>query len=131
MVEHKLHGGQFERSGFALVGAEHAIARCFEALLQPELSVCSVNDPHAAAVDGRLVKCDPIGTDGVQFVDAKIVVVLVPVDRATGMRRFAQALAEDQFDIRPYWSSKSVWASWPWRILLSRSAVRSASRHSP
>ena len=89
VVEHKLHGGQFERSGFALVGAEHAIARCFEALLRPELSVYSVNDPHAAAVDGRLVKFDPIGTDGVQFVDAKIVVVLVPVDSATGMRRIS------------------------------------------
>ncbi len=70
--------------------------------MRPELSVCSRNDPHAAAVDGRLVKCDPTGNHGVHFVDAKVVVVLVPVDRATGMRRFVQALAEDQFDIRPY-----------------------------
>ena len=62
--------------------------------------MAALQQPHAAIVDGGVIKGEPATDDGVFFARAEVVVVLKPLDFTAGAGCLVESLAQRQTDVR-------------------------------
>ncbi|SVC52964.1 uncharacterized protein METZ01_LOCUS305818, partial [marine metagenome] len=100
VVKHDLARLQGHGHGSGLIGARHDVSTRIDTVMLQQLLMGSGNHPHTSVVFIYVTEGHPAGDDGIWLAHAEVVVVLMPVDLATGVGRFVQPLTEDQPKIR-------------------------------